>query len=53
VVYTAVGVGARVVLGARPLAARIVTRVSGAAMILIGAFLLVEQVVHAVQPMGA
>ena len=53
VVYTAVGVGARVVLGTRPLAARIVTRVSGAAMILIGAFLLVEQVVHTVQPMGA
>ena len=52
VVYTAVGVGARVVLGTRPLAARIVTRVSGAAMILIGAFLLAEQVVHAVQPVG-
>lgn len=53
VVYTAVGLGARVVLGARPLAARMVTRVSGAAMILIGAVLLIEQVVHAVQPVGA
>jgi threonine/homoserine/homoserine lactone efflux protein len=48
VVYTVVGVGARVVLGARPSAARIVTRVSGIAMIAIGAFLLGEQAVHLV-----
>jgi threonine/homoserine/homoserine lactone efflux protein len=53
VVYTGVGVGARVVLGARPSAARIVTRVSGVAMILIGCFLLVEQVAHAASPVGA
>jgi len=44
VVYTAVGVGARVVLQARPAAARIVSRFSGAAMVGIGAFLLIEQV---------
>ena len=44
VVYTAVGVGARVVLQARPAAARAVSRFSGAAMFGIGAFLLIEQV---------
>jgi threonine/homoserine/homoserine lactone efflux protein len=44
VVYTAVGVGGRVVLQARPAAARVVSRVSGAAMVGIGAFLLVEQI---------
>jgi len=44
VVYTAVGVGARVVLQARPAAARVVSRFSGAAMVCIGAFLLIEQV---------
>jgi len=43
-VYTAVGVGARVVLQARPAAARAVSRFSGAAMVGIGAFLLIEQV---------
>ncbi|MEV0324565.1 LysE family translocator [Streptomyces sp. NPDC050658] len=43
VVYLGVGVLARTVLRARPTAARAVTRVSGAAMILIGAFLLVER----------
>ncbi|CCK29382.1 LysE family efflux protein [Streptomyces davaonensis JCM 4913] len=41
-VYLAVGVGARRVLGARPAAARAVTRTSGAAMVGIGAFLLVQ-----------
>ncbi|MBC2907207.1 LysE family translocator [Streptomyces cupreus] len=41
-VYLAVGLGARVVLGARPAAARAVTRTSGAAMLGIGAFLLVQ-----------
>jgi threonine/homoserine/homoserine lactone efflux protein len=44
VVYTVVGVGARVVLQARPAAARVVSRFSGAAMVGIGAFLLIEQV---------
>jgi threonine/homoserine/homoserine lactone efflux protein len=44
VVYTAVGVGARVVLDARPAAARAISRCSGAAMVGIGAFLLIEQV---------
>jgi len=45
VAYTAVGVGARVVLRARPAAARIVSRFSGVAMVGIGTFLIVEQVV--------
>ncbi|MFD0340195.1 LysE family translocator [Streptomyces sp. NPDC127117] len=43
VVYLAVGVLARTVLSTRPSAARVVTRVSGAMMIAIGAFLLVER----------
>ncbi|MFJ6805518.1 LysE family translocator [Streptomyces anulatus] len=43
VVYLAVGVLARTVLSSRPSAARTVTRVSGAMMIAIGAFLLVER----------
>lgn len=42
VVYVAVGVLARTVLTTRPSAARVVTRVSGATMIAIGGFLLVE-----------
>jgi threonine/homoserine/homoserine lactone efflux protein len=45
VVYTGVGVGARVVLAARPAWARIVSRCSGVAMLAIGVGLLVEQVV--------
>ncbi|WAP60209.1 LysE family translocator [Streptomyces sp. S465] len=43
VVYLAVGVLARTVLKTRPAAARAVTRVSGAMMIGIGGFLLVER----------
>lgn len=43
VVYTGVGSLARTVLRARPTAARVVTRASGVAMILLGAFLLAEQ----------
>lgn len=43
VVYLAVGVLARTVLKARPAVARAVTRVSGAMMIAIGGFLLVER----------
>ncbi|WP_329525226.1 LysE family translocator [Streptomyces sp. NBC_01462] len=43
VVYLAVGVLARTVLSTRPSAARIVTRISGAMMIAIGIFLLVER----------
>ena len=46
VIYTGVGSGARAVLRTRPTAARTVTRFSGAAMILIGVFLLVEQLLH-------
>ncbi|WP_328928490.1 LysE family translocator [Streptomyces sp. NBC_00190] len=42
-VYLAVGVLARTVLKSRPSAARVVTRISGAMMIAIGAFLLVER----------
>ncbi|MEU0655483.1 LysE family translocator [Streptomyces albogriseolus] len=43
VVYLGVGLLARTVLSTRPAAARAVTRVSGAIMILIGVFLLVER----------
>ncbi|NEA98513.1 LysE family translocator [Streptomyces sp. SID13726] len=43
VVYLAVGVLARTVLRTRPSAARAVTRVSGAMMIAIGGFLLLER----------
>ncbi|MEU5001761.1 LysE family translocator [Streptomyces sp. NPDC021622] len=43
VVYLGVGVLARTVLSTRPAAARAVTRASGAAMILIGAFLMAER----------
>ncbi|SOD85803.1 LysE family translocator [Streptomyces sp. Ag109_G2-15] len=42
-VYLSVGALARVLLAARPSAARAVTRTSGAAMLGIGAFLLVER----------
>lgn len=45
VVYAGVGTGARVVLRARPTAARVVSRISGAAMAAIGVLLLVEQMV--------
>lgn len=45
VAYTAVGLGARVVLQARPAAARAVGRFSGVAMVGIGTLLLVEQAV--------
>jgi len=45
VVYTGIGTGARAVLKARPAAARIVSRVSGVAMIGIGSLLLVERLV--------
>ncbi|MFF9651986.1 hypothetical protein [Streptomyces sp. NPDC014622] len=43
VVHLAVGVLARTVLSTRPSAAGVVTRISGAMMIAIGAFLLVER----------
>lgn len=43
VVYTGVGTGARRVLRARPGAAKVVSRVSGAAMVLLGMGLLLEQ----------
>lgn len=43
VVYLAVGLGAGALLRTRPIAARIVSRVSGIAMIAIGAFLLGER----------
>ncbi|MFE7108101.1 LysE family translocator [Streptomyces sp. NPDC057575] len=46
VVYLAVGVLARTVLSTRPSAARAVTRISGAMMIAIGAFLLVERLAN-------
>jgi threonine/homoserine/homoserine lactone efflux protein len=43
IVYTLVGVGSKVVLRARPKAARMVSRFSGAAMIVIAFLLLLEQ----------
>ncbi|GAA3302250.1 LysE family translocator [Streptomyces cinereospinus] len=43
VVYLGVGLAARAVLGARPAAARAVARTSGAAMLGIGAFLLMQR----------
>ncbi|MBB6418113.1 LysE family translocator [Streptomyces sp. AK010] len=43
VVYLTVGVLARTVLRTRPSAARVVTRVSGAMMIVVGGFLLAER----------
>lgn len=43
IVYLGVGVLARTALKTRPSAARAVTRVSGAMMIVIGGFLLVER----------
>jgi threonine/homoserine/homoserine lactone efflux protein len=45
VVYTGVGTGVRRVLRARPGAARVVSRVSGAAMVVLGVGLLLEQVI--------
>ncbi len=44
-VYVGVGAGARRVLGTRPAAARIVSRISGAVMIAIGLFLLAERLI--------
>lgn len=43
-VYASVGLASRRVLGARPTAARFVSRLSGAAMVSIGAILLVERI---------
>jgi threonine/homoserine/homoserine lactone efflux protein len=45
VVYTGVGTGARRVLRARPAAARVVSRLSGTAMIVLGVVFLAEQLV--------
>ena len=45
-VYSLVGTGARVVLRARPSAVRILSRVSGGAMILVAVWLVAEQLVH-------
>jgi threonine/homoserine/homoserine lactone efflux protein len=46
VVYSVVGFGARTVLRLRPSAMRIVSRVSGGAMIVLAAVLVIEQVTH-------
>ena len=46
VVYFAVGMGARTVLRARPSAIRLVSRISGAAMVVLAVVLVVEQVGH-------
>ena len=43
VIYTGVGTGARLVLRARPAAARVMSRFSGTAMIVIGVLLLAEK----------
>ena len=45
VIYTGVGAGARLVLSARPAAAKAITRFSGVAMTVIGVLLLVEQLI--------
>ena len=45
-VYTGVGTGARLVLRARPAAARMVTRISGMAVVAIGVVLLAERVLR-------
>ena len=45
-VYLAVGMGARTVLRARPSAMRLVSRVSGAAMVVLAVVLVVEQLSH-------
>ena len=45
-VYSLVGTSARVVLRARPSAVRILSRVSGGAMILVAVLLVIEQLVH-------
>jgi threonine/homoserine/homoserine lactone efflux protein len=50
VVYTGVGVGARTVLRARPAAARWMSRISGAAMIIIAGVLVGEQVLAQTAP---
>lgn len=47
-VYSVVGVTARAMLRARPSAMRLVSRVSGAAMVVLAVALVVEQVSHAV-----
>lgn len=47
VIYALVGFGAHRVLAARPTAATVVSRVSGALMIVLGVVLLIEQLVHA------
>ncbi|GAA1963231.1 LysE family translocator [Agromyces allii] len=46
IVYSIVGFGARTVLRARPTAMRLVSRVSGAAMVVLAVVLVVEQVSH-------
>ncbi|MFC5788990.1 LysE family translocator [Agromyces tardus] len=48
IVYSIVGLGARAVLRARPSAMRILSRVSGAAMVVLAFVLVVEQVSHLV-----
>ena len=45
-VYSLVGTSARVVLRARPSAVRILSRISGGAMILVAVWLVAEQLVH-------
>lgn len=47
-VYSVVGMGARAVLRARPSAMRLISRVSGAAMVVLALALVVEQVSHLV-----
>ncbi|WP_448808867.1 LysE family translocator [Agromyces bauzanensis] len=48
-VYSVVGFGARTVLRLRPSAMRVVSRVSGAAMIVLATVLVVEQAVHLIR----
>lgn len=46
VVYLLVGFGSRVVLQARPVAAQVVSRLSGAVMVIIAVLLLIEQILR-------
>ncbi|EJM63742.1 putative threonine efflux protein [Pseudomonas sp. GM50] len=46
VIYLLVGFGSRIVLQARPVAAQVVSRLSGAIMIIIAVLLLIEQILH-------
>jgi threonine/homoserine/homoserine lactone efflux protein len=47
VVYLPLGLAADRVLGARPAVAHVTTRIAGVSMVLVGAFMVAERVIHA------